>query len=70
LTSGRVAWKSTYCSGSIVANRDASSDAPMNEIADVAASPASFQPLKAQTSAGARSPSGRRSQRNGCTHSP
>ena len=38
----------------------------MNVSADVADSPASFQPLNAQTSAGARSPSGRRSQRSGC----
>src|SRR3954471_4062598 len=34
--------------------------------ADDAASPASFQPWKAATSAGARRPSGRRSQRSGC----
>src|SRR4051812_31749704 len=34
--------------------------------ADDAASPASFQPWKAATRAGARRPSGRRSQRNGC----
>ena len=34
--------------------------------AEEADSPASFQPLKAHTSAGARSPSGRRSQRSGC----
>ena len=32
----------------------------------MADSPASFQPLKAHTSAGARRPSGRRSQRSGC----
>ena len=38
----------------------------MKVSADVADSPASFQPLNAQTSAGARSPSGRRSQRRGC----
>src|SRR3954447_1976270 len=34
--------------------------------ADDAASPASFQPWKAATRAGARRPSGRRSQRSGC----
>src|SRR3954447_8976397 len=34
--------------------------------AEEAASPASFQPWKAATRAGARKPSGRRSQRNGC----
>ena len=38
----------------------------MKVSADVADSPASFQPLNAHTSAGARSPSGRRSQRSGC----
>src|SRR3954469_1810527 len=37
--------------------------------ADEAASPASFQPWKAATRAGARSPSGRRSQRSGCIRS-
>ena len=37
--------------------------------AEVADSPASFQPLNAHTSAGARSPSGRRSQRSGCIRS-
>ena len=41
----------------------------MKASADVADSPASFQPLKAQTSAGARRPSGRRSQRSGCIES-
>ena len=40
--------------------------APRNVSADEADSPASFQPLNAHTSAGARSPSGRRSQRSGC----
>src|SRR3954454_11313778 len=34
--------------------------------AEEAAPPASFQPWKAATRAGARKPSGRRSQRNGC----
>ena len=38
----------------------------MNVRADVAASPASFQPLKAHTIAGALIPSGRRSHRSGC----
>ena len=38
----------------------------MNWTAVEAASPASFQPLNAQTIAGARSPSGRRSHCNGC----
>src|SRR5215217_7568254 len=38
----------------------------MNWTAVEAASPASFQPLNAQTIAGARSPSGRRSHSNGC----
>src|SRR3954471_15352770 len=38
----------------------------MKVSAEVADSPASFQPLNAQTSAGARRPSGRRSHRNGC----
>ena len=42
----------------------------MNASAEVADSPASFQPLNAQTSAGARSPSGRRSQRSGCIDPP
>src|SRR3954469_7411924 len=37
--------------------------------ADEAASPASFQPWKAATRAGARRPSGRRSQRSGCIRS-
>ena len=41
----------------------------MKVSAEVADSPASFQPLKAQTSAGARRPSGRRSQRSGCIRS-
>ena len=65
-TCGRVAWKSKNSSGSIVAKRDASSDVPTNCSAAEAASPASFQPLKAQTRAGARRPSGRRSPRRGC----
>src|SRR5829696_2380539 len=65
-TVGRVAWKSTNSSGSITAKRSAPRPAPRNVSADEADSPASFQPLKAHTSAGARSPSGRRSQRSGC----
>ena len=65
-TVGRVAWKSKNSSGSIVAKRVASSAAPTNGSAAEAASPASFQPLNAQTSAGARRPSGRLSQRRGC----
>ena len=65
-TRGRVAWKSKNSSGSIVAKRVAFSDAPTNCSAAEAASPASFQPLKAQTRAGARNPSGRLSHRRGC----
>src|SRR5215213_8541871 len=65
-TVGRVAWKSTNSSGSIVAKRSASSAVPRKERAAVADSPASFQPLKAHTRAGALRPSGRRSQRRGC----
>src|SRR5215216_2032018 len=65
-TVGRVAWKSTNSSGSMTAKRCAPSPAPRNVSAEEADSPASFQPLKAHTSAGARSPSGRRSQRSGC----
>ena len=42
----------------------------MKVSAEVADSPASFQPLNAQTSAGARRPSGRRSQRTGCIADP
>src|SRR4051812_25864565 len=41
----------------------------MKLMADDAASPASFQPWKAATRAGARRPSGRRSQRRGCIRS-
>src|SRR5919107_2749937 len=48
------------------AKRSAPSDSPMNVRAAEAASPASFQPLKAATIAGARSPSGRLSQIRGC----
>ena len=44
----------------------APSDAPRNGSAAEAASPASFQPVNAQTSAGARRPSGRCSQISGC----
>src|SRR5215213_10322164 len=65
-TVGRVDWKSTNSSGSITAKRSAPRLAPRKVSADDADSPASFQPLKAHTSAGARSPSGRRSQRSGC----
>src|SRR3954470_18352341 len=62
---GRVAWKSVKSSGSICAKRVALCDAPTNCTAAEAASPASFQPLNAQMSAGARSPSGRRSHTRG-----
>src|SRR5437764_9484741 len=48
------------------AKREAPGAEPTNVSAAVAASPASFQPLKAQTSAGARRPSGRRSHTRGC----
>src|SRR3954454_17835893 len=48
------------------AKRVAESDAPRNWSAADAASPASFQPVKAQTRAGARRPSGRCSQISGC----
>src|SRR4051794_41758659 len=48
------------------ANRVAERDAPRNCSAAEAASPASFQPVKAQTRAGARRPSGRCSQISGC----
>src|SRR3954465_423882 len=65
-TVGRVAWKSTNSSGSIVAKRSASRAVPRKERAAVADSPASFQPLNAHTRAGALRPSGRRSQRRGC----
>src|SRR5829696_387221 len=65
-TVGRVDWKSTNSSGSITAKRSAPSPAPRKVSAEEADSPASFQPLNAQISAGARSPSGRRSQRSGC----
>src|SRR3954451_11662855 len=63
---GRVAWKSVKSSGSICAKRVALWLAPRNCSAAEAASPASFQPLNAQISAGARRPSGRRSQIKGC----
>src|SRR5215210_4855854 len=65
-TVGRVAWKSTNSSGSMTAKRSAPRPAPRKVSAEEADSPASFQPLKAHTRAGARSPSGRRSQRSGC----
>src|SRR3954467_6779142 len=48
------------------AKRVASSDAPRNGSAAEGASPASFQPVKAHTRAGARRPSGRCSQISGC----
>src|SRR3954467_9153681 len=48
------------------AKRVASSDAPRNGSAAEGASPASFHPVKAQTRAGARRPSGRCSQISGC----
>ena len=63
---GRVAWKSKNSSGSICAKRVAPSEAPKKRSAADAASPASFHPVNAQTSAGARSPSGRLSQISGC----
>src|SRR5215207_11712814 len=56
-------------SGSIRAKRVAPRDEPRNCSAAEAASPASFQPVKAQTSAGARRPSGRCSQMRGCIRS-
>src|SRR6185437_11545761 len=48
------------------AKRLAPSAPARNETAPDAASPASFQPLKAHTIAGALRPSGRRSQISGC----
>src|ERR1700704_4854713 len=48
------------------AKRRACSEEARNDTALEAASPASFQPWNAQTIAGARSPSGRRSQISGC----
>src|SRR5919206_2577218 len=65
-TVGRWAWKSKKSSGSSRAKRVAPSDAPIMLSAAEAASPASFQPVNAHTSAGARRPSGRRSQIKGC----
>src|SRR3954453_3585729 len=62
---GRVAWKSVKSSGSICAKRVALWLAPRNCTAAEAASPASFQPLNAQTRAGARRSSGRRSHTSG-----
>src|SRR5690242_5718024 len=50
----------------MVAKRRASSEDPTYWIALEAASAASFHPLKAQTSAGALSPSGRCSHCSGC----
>src|SRR5947209_11954672 len=50
----------------MTANRRAPSALPMKVTALDAASPASFQPLKAQTWAGARKPSGRYSHWRGC----
>ena len=49
---GRVAWKSKNSSGSMRAKRSAPSDAPTNVSAAEAASPASFQPLKAHDQRG------------------
>src|SRR6266540_6478424 len=66
---GRVAWKLKKSSGSMRAKRVAPKDEPRNCSAADAASPASFQPVKAQTSAGARKPSGRCSQMRGCIRS-
>src|SRR5919204_1347189 len=66
---GRVAWKSKKSSGSMRAKRVAPSDEPRNCSAAEAASPASFQPVNAQTRAGARKPSGRCSQMRGCIRS-
>src|SRR4051794_32391194 len=66
---GRVVWKSKKSSGSMRAKRVAPSDAPRNWSAADAASPASFQPVKAHTRAGARRPSGRCSQIRGCIRS-
>src|ERR687888_2592438 len=63
---GRVAWKSKKSSGSMRAKRVAPSDEPRNCSAAEAASPASFHPVNAHTSAGARRPSGRCSQMRGC----
>ena len=68
-TMGRVDWKSTKSSGSMLAKDSAPRLPAMKVRAEVADSPASFQPLNAHTSAGARSPSGRRSQRSGCIDS-
>src|SRR3954447_3748493 len=65
-TGGRGDWKSTKSPGAIVAKREASSAVARKVSAAVADSPASFQPLKAHTRAGALRPSGRRSQRRGC----
>src|SRR6478609_11961973 len=48
------------------AKRLAPTEAPRNCRAADAASPASFQPVNAQTTAGARRPSGRCSQLRGC----
>src|SRR6266446_203297 len=48
------------------AKRVAPSDEPTNDSAADAASPASFQPRNAHTSAGALRPSGRLSQIKGC----
>src|SRR3954452_22264310 len=65
-TVGRWDWKSKKSSGSTRAKRVAPSDDPIMLNAAEAASPASFQPVNAHTSAGARRPSGRRSQIKGC----
>src|SRR5439155_18474752 len=63
---GLLDWKSKNSSGSTRAKRRALSAVARNETALEAASPASFQPWKAHTMAGALSPAGRRSQINGC----
>src|SRR4051812_26055583 len=50
----------------MLAKRSAPSEPATKDSADEAASPASFHPSNATTRAGARRPSGRRSQRSGC----
>src|SRR4051812_26181626 len=50
----------------MLAKRSAPSEPATKDSADDAASPASFHPSNATTRAGARRPSGRRSQRSGC----
>src|SRR3954454_14933141 len=65
-TVGRWDWKSKKSSGSTRAKRVAPREDPTMLSAAAAASPASSQPVNAHTSAGARRPSGRRSQIKGC----